>query len=290
MYDTLISTSALEKLMQEQQIALFDCRFRLGDTLWGRVQYQESHIPDAIYLHLDDDLSAPVIPGQTGRHPLPDAHEFANRLGALGVGNETQVVVYDDLGGAIAGRLWWMLRWLGHEAAAVLDGGWPAWLKEGRPQTDSQTEITSQSFDLRLNEHLSLDAEDVEKWRIDPDYLLIDARGADRYRGENETIDPVAGHIPGAISAPFAQNLDSDGHFLSRDALRQRFLPLNEEWRADRTVVYCGSGVTAAHHILAMLHAGLGEARLYPGSWSEWITDDRRPLARGEHVFGDNPP
>lgn len=281
MFTTLVSPELLAAHLDDPGWAVVDCRFSLQDTERGRRAYCDGHIPGAVYAHLDEDLSGPVVPGRTGRHPLPDPALFVARLEAWGIGDATQVVAYDDAGGAFAARLWWMLRWLGHEAAAVLDGGWQAWLATGLP-TRSGAEVRPPArFTPRPRPELLVTAADVDARRRDPAWRVLDARGADRFRGENETIDPVAGHIPGALSAPYADNLTADGRFRDAESLRQRYEALLSGAPAQRVVCYCGSGVTAAHNLLAMLHAGLGEGVLYPGSWSEWITDPARPVAVG---------
>jgi len=282
MYTTLIAADELAAHLDDPDWAIVDCRFNLQDTGQGRRAYQAGHIPGAVYAHLDEDLSGPVVPGRTGRHPLPEPEVFAARLGRWGIGNTTQVVAYDDAGGAYAARLWWMLRWLGHEAVAVLDGGWPVWVAAGLPQRAGIETRPPTVFTARLRPELVATADEVMRRRLDPDWRVLDARGADRFRGENETLDPVAGHIPGAVSAPYADNLASDGRFRDPASLRQRYQKLLGTVPAVRTICYCGSGVTAAHDLLAIFHAGLGEGRLYPGSWSEWITDPTRPIATGD--------
>jgi thiosulfate/3-mercaptopyruvate sulfurtransferase len=286
-FTTLITTEELAGLANGTQTAIVDCRFSLHDTRKGREAYLEAHIPGAVYAHLDRDLSGTVVTGQTGRHPLPDPDVFSGVLSRWGIGNDTRVVVYDDMGGAFAARLWWMMKWLGHEHVAVLDGGWQAWLAEDRPVCTGMENRPSRTFIAKPRLELVADAAMVNKVRCDPNALLLDARGEDRYRGENETIDPVAGHIPGALSTPFVDNLSADGHFLTRNELRKRFQPLQDEANVEDMVIYCGSGVTAAHNILAMAHAEMGMARLYPGSWSEWINDPARPVATGHAVFGE---
>jgi thiosulfate/3-mercaptopyruvate sulfurtransferase len=259
-----------------------DCRFLLAEPAAGERAYLAAHIPGAVYAHLERDLSAPVVPGRSGRHPLPAPADLAATFGRLGIGPGSQVVAYDDAGGALAAsRLWWLLRWLGHSSVAVLDGGWQAWLAGGRPTRDGVETRPATRFRPRERPELVAETTLVAGLAGAADARLLDARGADRFRGENETIDPVAGRIPGAVSAPFAHNLGPDGRFLAAAALRERYEALCGGAPADRVAVYCGSGVTAAHDILAMVHAGLGEARLYPGSWSEWITDPARPIASG---------
>jgi thiosulfate/3-mercaptopyruvate sulfurtransferase len=282
-YTTIISTSELSQHLADPNWApnwgVVDCRFALADVEKGRRDYQEAHIAGAVYAHLDDDLSGHVIPGRTGRHPLPDINSFAQTLSSWGIDSQVQVVAYDDAGGAIAARLWWMLRWLGHEAVAVLDGGWPAWQNDGRPERSGIETRPARTFSPNPQPHLLVEVDEVERIRTDSAFHLIDSRSADRYRGENETIDPVAGHIPGAVSGPFANNLDEAGCFQAQAALKARFQDLLGNASPESAVFYCGSGVTAAHNLLAMAYAGLGDGRLYAGSWSEWIADPERPVA-----------
>ncbi len=206
---------------------------------------------------------------------------FVSRLRAWGVEASTQVVAYDGSHGAFAARLWWLMRWVGHDRVAVMDGGWSAWGALGLPTTDTITTRAASRFEPRVREELVMDAGGVMAARAQSDWRVLDARGSDRFRGENETIDPVAGRVPGAVSAPFLDNVDSSGTFRSVDALHAMYRDRLAGVDPARTVVYCGSGVTAAHDLLAMAHAGLDGARLYPGSWSEWITDPDRPVARG---------
>ncbi len=279
---TLIDPDDLSWQGSSTDWAIVDCRFSLADPAAGRRAYQERHIPGAVYAHLDEDLSGPIVPGVSGRHPLPSIHAFVATLSRWGIDDRVQVVAYDDSGGAIAARLWWMLRWLGHEAVAVLNGGFPTWLERGYPTTSGRERRPPRVFTPRPHQELFADAETVARIAHDPSYRVVDARGADRYRGENETIDPVAGHIPGAISLPYAANLRPDKTFRPAHELRKRFTEVLGEMSSDRVVCYCGSGVTACHNLLAMVHAGMGEAKLYAGSWSEWITDPNRPVATGE--------
>jgi len=280
-YKTLISTAELAAHLDDPEWAIFDCRFSLDNPERGGEDYRAAHIPGTIYAHLDEDLSGPVIPGRTGRHPLPAPEVAAERFASWGIGPGVQVVVYDDAGGALAAaRLWWMLRWLGHEAAAVLDGGWSRWIAEGRPTRSGVETRPAREFIPAPRPELLVTVDEVDRLRQDPAYRLFDVRAAERYRGENETIDPVAGHIPGAISAPYTENLTRGGLFRSPAELRQHYRRLLGETPAGRSVFYCGSGVTSTHSLLALLHAGLGEARLYAGSWSEWIADPERPVAR----------
>lgn len=280
-YTTLISVQELRNHIDDPDWAIIDCRFSLEDAERGRHAYLNAHIPGAVYAHLNEDLSGQIIPGRTGRHPLPPQEKFIQTLSKWGIGPDVQVVAYDDKGGSMAARLWWMLRWVGHDAVAVLNGGWPQWQKNNYPAR-SGTEIRKpEIFIPKIRNDLLFRADDVLDIVNNSNFRLLDSRSADRYRGENETIDPVAGHIPGAVSAPFSENLNPDGCFLSQEELRARFLKLLDDVPPERTVFYCGSGVTAAHNLLALAHAGLGDARLYAGSWSEWITDPERPVAKG---------
>ena len=281
MHTTLITPGALHEHLNDPGWAVVDCRFSLADTERGRRAYREAHIPGAVYAHLDADLSGPIVPGVTGRHPLPDAATWADTLSNWGIGAGVQVIAYDDFGGGIAARLWWMLRWMGHDAVAVLDGGYPTWQRLGLPTRSGDESRPPRRFTPQLRPAWIVDAETVNARRADPAYRLVDARAAPRYRGEHEPLDPVAGHIPGAVSAPFTDNLDADGCFLPPDALRARFDALLDGIPPGRTICYCGSGVTAAHNLLALAHAGLGTALLYPGSWSHWVTDPQRPVAVG---------
>lgn len=281
-YTTLISTDDLAARLDSAHWRIIDCRFNLAHTTQGEAAYAEAHIPGAIYAHLDRDLSGPIVPGVSGRHPLPGVEEFAARLSAWGIDDGIQVVAYDDSGGMFAARLWWMLRWLGHDNVAVLDGGWRHWQAEDLPQSAAPVSPVARHFTARPRDRLQVDADELMARLANPALHLFDARGADRFRGENETLDPVAGHIPGAVSVPFMGNLANDGRFLSQHDLRERYQPLLAGASADESIVYCGSGVTAAHLILAMQHAGLGEGRLYAGSWSHWITDPARPVVTGQ--------
>ena len=281
-YETLITPDELAPHLDDPDWVIVDCRFWLDDTEKGRRDYLEAHIPGALYAHVDEDLSAPVVPGETGRHPLPPVDDFSAKLGSWGIDSEVQVVVYDDKGGAIASRLWWMLKWMGHGAAAVLDGGWPAWLREELPTTNKVQATKKRTFDPDVRAELVVDADEILAHFGDPSYRLIDSRSPERYSGEEELIDTVGGHIPGAVSYPFQRNLDIDENFIVKEFLKGRFHVVLDGVPAVRTIFYCGSGVTAAQNILAVTHAGLGMPRLYAGSWSDWITDPERPIATGE--------
>ncbi|MEM6645657.1 MAG: sulfurtransferase [Bacteroidota bacterium] len=272
----LITPTHASMLVGSHDVVFVDARFRLSDTDYGRRAHAEGHIPGAVYADLDADLSGPIVAGQTSRHPLPDVDVLAQTLGRWGIADGVQVVVYDDLGGAIASRLWWMLHWLGHEAVAVLDGGWPHWVAGAFPTTDAPTQPTARAFHPHEQPHLCASMPEVQRRLGDPALCLIDARAPQRYAGLEEPLDPVAGHIPGATNRFFKDHLDADGAFHPPETLRQRFADLNDAYEV---ICYCGSGVTAAHNALAMVHAGLPMPRLYAGSWSEWITEPANPVA-----------
>lgn len=281
-YRTIISPTELARVLGNSNSVIFDCRFNLMDSSAGRYAYQQSHLPGAHYVHLEEDLSGPVTPA-TGRHPLPDPAQLAGKLGRWGVDSATQVIAYDDASGAFAGRLWWLLRWLGHEAVAVLDGGWQRWRGEGHPLTTELPESAAAHFETRVQPSMTVTTEDVEHASL-LGYRLLDGRTPERFRGELEPIDRVAGHIPGAKNHPFQQNLDEQGNFLSPRELALAFRAQMDEVPPEQIVCMCGSGVTACHNLLAMEIAGLQGARLYPGSWSEWITDGTRPVATGDEA------
>lgn len=276
MFTTIISTEELEKHLNDPNWVIIDCRFDLAKPDWGFTNYQEAHIPMAGYAHLDKDLAGPIT-SETGRHPLPNIETMARRLGSWGIGPATQVVVYDTAGGAFADRLWWLLRFLGHQQVAVLDGGFQKWQRESRPVASGVEQRAPVTFTASPDWSMIVAAEEVERIRQDPAYLLVDARAPERYRGEKEPIDPIAGHIPGALNRFHGQNLSQEGVFLPPEQLRSEFKALIGDTPPENVVVYCGSGVTSIHHILAMESAGLPGARLYLGSWSEWIRDPKRP-------------
>ena len=279
-WQSVIPPSEVITHLSDPEWVVVDCRYSLADTERGRKDYLEAHIPGAVYADLDQDLSGTVIPGKTGRHPLPLVEDFVRTASEWGIDSGVQVVAYDDVGGAYAARLWWLLHWLGHQAAAVLNGGWAGWRQNGYPIRSGEETNPPREFIPHLQEAMLVGAAEVDAMRTDPAYRVFDARNADRFRGENETIDPVAGHIPGAISAPYEGNLAPDGSFLPAPVLRERYLRLMERVTASHTAFYCGSGVTAAHNLLALEYAGLGRGKLYAGSWSEWITNPERPVER----------
>ena len=278
-FSTLISAAELARHLEDPGWVVCDCRHDLADTEAGRRAYADSHIPGARFVHLDEDLSGPKT-GRNGRHPLPDPDKFVRRLGELGVSSASQVVAYDSSGGPYAARMWWMLRWLGHDAAAVLDGGWNAWLNAPHSITNRIPGIEAARFTARARTDLARDANSVAASLGKRGPLLLDARSPNRYRGENETLDPVAGHIPGAANRFFQMNLDAGGSFKQSAALRQEFEAVTGARAPSDVVHYCGSGVTACHNLLAMEAAGLSGSRLYPGSWSEWCSDPSRPVEK----------
>jgi thiosulfate/3-mercaptopyruvate sulfurtransferase len=294
MPDTLITPRQLAARLEDPDLAVLDCRFDLARPEWGREGYAAARIPHALYAHLDRDLSGPLSPSK-GRHPLPEVSALAARLGDWGIDAQVQVVAYDQGPGAYAARLWWLLRWLGHARVAVLDGGLSAWQQEKlpletTPLADSRAEAhaaaAARRFDPRPDEAMRVSTSELEGMLTSGqiaggDMVLVDARSADRFAGRNETLDPVAGHIPGARNHPFTDNLDSAGRFLNRGTLRERFAKTLEGIPPDEAICMCGSGVTACHDLLAMEVAGLKGARLYAGSWSEWIRDPKRPISGG---------
>jgi thiosulfate/3-mercaptopyruvate sulfurtransferase len=280
-FNTLIPTEQLAQHLDSPDWVIFDCRFTLTDPEAGRRAYASGHIPGARYAHLDADLSSPPT-AVTGRHPLPDPQVLAEKLGAWGVGPHTQVVVYDDSFGSMAVRLWWLLRWLGHDAVALLDGGLPKWQRQKHPVSGELPVIKPQQFAATPNRNIWVDVAEVEAARHDRSRLLVDARPEMRFTGEIEPLDKVAGHIPCSCNWSFEENLDMDGTLLPADELREAYDKLLGGRDPASVIHTCGSGVTACHNILAMEAAGLTGSRLYPGSWSEWITDPARPVETGE--------
>lgn len=280
-FTTLISSAEVAAHLDDPTWAIVDCRFALTAPDKGRRDYLAGHIPGAVYAHLDEDLSGSILPGVTGRHPLPSIAACAARFSAWGIDAQTQVVVYDDLSGMVAGRLWWMLRWLGHDAVALLDGDWRLWQAEQRGVRTGAEARTPRCFTPHPRPHLLVTVDELLHRRADATPRIFDVRAAERYRGENETLDPVAGHIPGAVSAPYTANLDVDGRFLAPSELRERYEALLDGTPADAAIFYCGSGVSAVHDLVALEVAGLGAGRLYAGSWSEWIVDPARAIATG---------
>ena len=281
-HDTLVTVEQLVAALKTSDLPLLlDCSHDLSDADAGRRAYDASHIPGARHVHLDQVLSAPKT-GRNGRHPLPDREDFARSMAALGADDDTQVVAYDNAGGMYAARLWWMLRWAGHRAAAVLDGGLGAWKAAGLPlSTDAPAPPAAGTFSLREPLAGTVSFDEVRANLTSAARLLLDARAPDRFRGENETLDPVGGHIPGATNRFFKDNLQTDGRFKPAEQLRREFDALGGGRPAAELVSQCGSGVTACHNLLAMEVAGLHGAALYPGSWSEWCTQPGAPVVTG---------
>lgn len=280
MYTTLISATALSAHIHDPQWRVLDCRHDLMDTNAGQAAYDAGHLPGAQFVHLDQRLSGDKYSAEgqfRGRHPLPDKNAFIQTLRHLGINNDTQVVVYDAQGGMFAARLWWMLRWVGHAAVAVLDGGIAAWTADGGALVNHTTERPAGHLTESTSLVGQVTAADVLANITSAECTLVDARAADRYRGENETIDPVGGHIPGAVNRFFKDNLQPDGRFKSAEQLRTEWSALIAD--STKAIMQCGSGVTACHNLLALEVAGLSGAALYPGSWSEWCADSTRPMA-----------
>lgn len=278
-YRTLISTGELAEHLSDRAYVVVDCRFDLADVGRGEREYEARHIPGAGYAHLDRDLSGTKT-GANGRHPLPDPHLLSHAFGRLGIGGGVQVVAYDQDTGMYASRLWWLLRWLGHDAAAVLDGGFAKWIAEGRETTAGRERRQERRFAGRPRGDMTLEASDIAQVVRNPDWRLLDARAPERFRGDVEPIDSVAGHIPGAANHFYQSNLAHSGTFKSSDDLRAGLRDSAGDVPVDHIVCYCGSGVTACHNLLALEHAGLQGAKLYPGSWSEWSSDPTRPVER----------
>jgi thiosulfate/3-mercaptopyruvate sulfurtransferase len=282
-YTTLVSPATLNQNIENPNWVIVDCRFSLTNSDAGSYAYRHGHVPHARYAHLNKDLSS-AITDFTGRHPLPDFTLLAKKLGDWGIANNSQVVVYDDAGGAFAGRLWWLLRCMGHDKVAVLNGGIQLWQRQGFALTTTLPTIKPTPFRPYLNPAYWLNASQVQNSIAKKAIRLIDARTPERYRGEQEPIDPVAGHIPDALNRPFQLNLDKNGLFLSADSLCKQFKQIIGTKTPEQVVHYCGSGVTACHNLLAMEYAGLTGSKIYAGSWSEWIRDKNRAVAAGKAI------
>jgi thiosulfate/3-mercaptopyruvate sulfurtransferase len=280
-FSTLISTAALASRVDDLAHVIVDCRFKLDDTAWGAHEYEAGHIPGAVYAQLDRDLSGAKT-GTNGRHPLPSPDVLASTLSRFGITSGVQVVAYDQDNGMYASRFWWMLRWMGHDAVAVLDGGFAKWLAEGRPTRGGVETRASRAFVANVRPDMILDAGAVATLAGSSRSVLLDARAPQRFRGEVEPLDKTPGHIPGARNYFFQGNIDEHGTFRTPEELRERLGAATGGVAATDLVCYCGSGVTACHNLLALEHAGLKGAKLYPGSWSEWCSDETRPVAKGD--------
>jgi thiosulfate/3-mercaptopyruvate sulfurtransferase len=276
-YTALILSAELLPNLHNASWVIVDCRFELDDKDAGEGAYRNAHIPGAVYAHLERDLSA-APSSNNGRHPLPSITDLTALFSRWGIEDGVQVVAYDARGGGFAARLWWSLRYLGHDAVAVLNGGFPAWEREGYPVSKGDEQRSPSTFQPNLQPEMLVDVSVIEASLEDKNVLLLDSRSGERYRAEEEMIDPVAGHIPGALNHFWGSNLDADGLFLTEEKLRARFDAILGEKPLDSAIVYCGSGVTACHNLLALEHVGLQGARLYAGSWSEWITNPDHPI------------
>ena len=276
-FTTLIQVDELAANLDNPQFVIFDCRHELGNPAYGKQVYAQSHVSNAHFASVDNDLSA-IPTGCNGRHPLPDIEPFAAWLDSMGVTDDTQVVGYDNAAGVYASRLWWMLKWLGHDRVAVLDGGWSAWSEAGQPVTADVPALLAAKFNAKPRD-VNVDADYVLANLKSPQMLVVDARSNDRFHGQNETMDPVGGHIPGAANRLFKTNVDERGFFRPPAELRGEFMALIGDTPVQNVVHQCGSGVSACHNLLAMEVAALTGSRLYPGSWSEWVADPARPIA-----------
>jgi thiosulfate/3-mercaptopyruvate sulfurtransferase len=279
LFTTVVSPEELQARLRDGNLVVLDCRHSLADFSQGRRLYDESHVPGAFFADVEEDLAG-ARSGRNGRHPLPDPEDFARFLRTLGVNDETQIVAYDAGGDMFAARLWFVCRWIGHDATAILDGGFAAWNAQGFPVTAApSTPVSEGRIDVRLRPELVVDAAFVLANLQSPQMRLVDARAIERFSGESEPIDPVAGHIPGAKHRWFKENFDDRGRLKSPQRLREEFTQSGLD--PGRTVHQCGSGVSSAVNYLAMVHAGLEGSRLYNGSWSEWVADPSRPVAKG---------
>jgi len=279
-HDSLVDADTLRRNAGNPSWCVIDCRHDLLRPQAGEQSYMESHILGAVFAHLDRDLSGLKTPG-SGRHPLPDPDLLAERFRSWGIDPDTQIVAYDAGGGSYAGRLWWLARWLGHDKVALLDGGWQAALQAGVATQAGEVRVPRGRFQRGKALEQVAEVQMVQAARTDSKSLIIDARAPDRYDGRNETIDALGGHIPGAVNRFWQANLLPDGRFKPAEQLRSEFSALLGQRRGEGVILQCGSGVTACHHVLALKRAGIDGARLYPGSWSQWISDPARPIAVG---------
>ena len=279
-HTTLVSTEQVAVHLSDPAWVTVDCRYDLANDAWGEKEYRAAHIPGAVYAGLGHDLSGPKD-GRNGRHPLPGHDAMSATFGRMGITSGIQVVAYDQGNGMYASRLWWMLQYMEHDAVAVLDGGFAKWTREGRPTREGTETRSAAPFSGKPRATMRLTANQVWAKLGDPSQTLIDARGPSRFEGKEETLDKVGGHIPGARNHFYQWNLTSDGTFLPPEALREKYAALLGTTPADEVALYCGSGVTACHNLLAMQLAGFTGMKLFPGSWSEWSADTDRPIETG---------
>lgn len=279
-HQTLVSTGVLFANLANPTWVIVDCRYDLSNEAWGDEQYRAAHIPGAVYASLGHDLAGPKD-GRNGRHPMPSHDSMIATFSRWGIAPGTQVVAYDQDAGSFASRLWWMLRYMGHDAAAVLDGGFAKWTREGRPTRPGVEQRAAAAFTGKPRPEMRLTANQVHAKLHDPSLLLVDARGPERFEGRSEPLDRVAGHIPGARNHFYKWNLAEDATMLPPDTLREKLESVIGDTPPNQVAMYCGSGVTACHNLLALEHIGLSGAKLYPGSWSEWSSDDTRPVETG---------
>jgi thiosulfate/3-mercaptopyruvate sulfurtransferase len=285
MHTTLLSTDVLAEQLVNPSWLIADCRYNLSDAVWGRAQYEAGHIPGAVFVDVSHDLAGRRT-GTNGRHPLPTLEEMAATFARLGIADEMQVIAYDQEGGAFASRLWWMLRYLGHDGVAVLDGGFAKWTGEGRPVRGGVETRRPARFTPRLRNEMRVTVDETQAHLGDPSVLLIDARSPDRYAGKPDPLDKIYGHIPGARNRYYRNNVTESGTMRSARELRTDFEKVLAGTPPTQAVMYCGSGITACHNLLAMEHAGLRGARLFAGSWSEWESDPNRPVERSSKGEG----
>lgn len=282
-FGQLVNATVLASHVRMPGWRVVDCRFDIARPGAGEAAYREGHVPGAVYAHLDRHLSSPITP-VSGRHPLPDPVRLSRQLGAWGIGPDTNVVAYDAASGAIAARFWWLLRWLGHRRVALLDGGYPAWQAAGLPVSAEIPALAPAAFRGVPGQMPVAETAEIARRLGDPSLMLVDVRAGARFAGRDEPVDPVAGHVPGAVNHPFVADLDHDGCFLTPSRIAAGVAALRAPAARGDLVVMCGSGVTACHKIFALELAGLDGARLYAGSWSEWIRSGQRPVARGDGV------
>ena len=276
-YSTIVSAQELNAIIHDDNVRVFDCRFSLKDPQGGLNNYQAGHLPMAQFADMDTQLSS-AMTETSGRHPLPEADTFLAQLKAWGINNDTQVIAYDDISGAFAARLWWMMRWMGHDKVAVLNGGMQQWTEQGYELSQDKVEFAAGNFSGTPNMDWLVDIETVQAELEANKITLIDARAPDRFTGNDKNTDPVPGHVPGAHNLPFGGNLTKDGRFETAEIINQRFLSIIQDQPLTNVVNMCGSGVTACHNLLAQAVAGMPPTKLFIGSWSQWIKDSSRPV------------